>query len=118
MTIATCVLKTFRFRLLNWCSWVKVLKLATRFERLLKERMQDESSKDQDESAVLESLVARYNDFRANAAIKKWQISSDQHQAIWCIIIGLDETSRSLLRSHLDHNKWEESGWFGKQFSQ
>ena len=26
------------------------------------------------------------------------------------IIIGLDKESRELLRSHLDYNKWEESG--------
>lgn len=88
----------------------KVLKLASRFEMLLKERQQTESGREQNESELLNELVSAYNSYRANAAIKRWQISGDQQAAIWCIIIGLDDTSRCLLRSHLDHNKWEESG--------
>ena len=84
--------------------------MAARFEKLLKERQQTESSRDKNDSELLQEIVVRYNSYKANAAIKKWQISNDQSQAIWCIIIGLDETSRGLLRAHLDHNKWEESG--------
>lgn len=90
----------------------QVLKLASRFEALLKEQQAHESSRSQNESELLAEIIGRYNAFKANSAIKKWQISADQSAAIWCIIIGLDETSRSLLRSHLDHNKWEESGSF------
>lgn len=86
----------------------QVLKLAARFERLIKERMMTETT--MDESACLSDLISKYNSYRANSAIRKWQISQDQSSAIWSIIIGLDEVSRSLLRSHLDHNKWEESG--------
>ncbi|CAK9111498.1 Uncharacterized protein SCF082_LOCUS51755 [Durusdinium trenchii] len=86
-----------------------VLKLAARFERLIKERMMTETT--MDESACLSDLISKYNSYRANSAIRKWQISQDQSSAIWSIIIGLDEVSRSLLRSHLDHNKWEESGY-------
>ncbi|CAK9049981.1 unnamed protein product [Durusdinium trenchii] len=74
------------------------------------ERQQTESGREQNESELLNELVSAYNSYRANAAIKRWQISGDQQAAIWCIIIGLDDTSRCLLRSHLDHNKWEESG--------
>lgn len=90
----------------------KVLKMATRFEMMLKARMQTEAAQTQNEGEMLQTIVARYNSYRANAAIRKWQISPDQYQAIWCIIVGLDEISRSLLRSHLDHNKWEESGFW------
>ena len=89
---------------------VKALKMATRFEKMLKERMQTEAAQNQNDSEMLQAIVSRYNSYRANAAIRKWQISPDQFQAIWCIIVGLDEISRSMLRSHLDHNKWEESG--------
>ena len=94
---------------LEACS-VKVLKLAARFERLIKERQLCESAKEKNEEELLSYLICKYNSFRANSALRKWQITSDGHQAVWCIIIGMTETSRSLLRSHLDHNKWEESG--------
>ncbi|CAK8992499.1 Uncharacterized protein SCF082_LOCUS3131, partial [Durusdinium trenchii] len=88
-----------------------VLKLAARFERLIKERQLCESAKEKNEEELLSDLICKYNSFRANSALRKWQITSDGHQAVWCIIIGMTETSRSLLRSHLDHNKWEESGY-------
>lgn len=76
----------------------------------MRERQLSESSKDKNEEELLSELISKYNGFRANSALRKWQISSDGHAAVWSIIIGMDETSRSLLRSHLDHNKWEESG--------
>ena len=85
-----------------------ILKTALRFEKLLNERKL--ASHDQNDSEILADLVQKYNDFKANAAIKRWQVSPEAHQAIWSIIVGLDETSRSLVRQHLDHNKWEESG--------
>ncbi|CAK9084683.1 unnamed protein product, partial [Durusdinium trenchii] len=88
-----------------------VLKLAARFEGLIKERQLCESAKEKNEEELLSDLICKYNSFRANSALRKWQITSDGHQAVWCIIIGMTETSRSLLRSHLDHNKWEESGY-------
>lgn len=59
---------------------------------------------------MLVEMIEKYNGYKANSALKKWQINPDQRQAIWAIIIGMDETSRSLLKAHLDHNKWEESG--------
>lgn len=59
---------------------------------------------------MLSMLISRYNDYKANSAIRRWQISPDQQAAMWAIIIGMDETSRNLVRSHLDHHKWEESG--------
>lgn len=72
--------------------------------------MQQESARELNEGEILQELVQKYNGFKANSAIRRWQISPDQQSAIWCIIIGLDEASRNLLRNHLDHNKWEESG--------
>ncbi|CAK9079157.1 unnamed protein product [Durusdinium trenchii] len=86
-----------------------ILKTALRFEQLLVERRR--TSSDMNDSEILAELVTKYNQYRANAAIKKWQVSADGHQAIWAIIIGLDEISRSLIKQHLDHNKWEESGY-------
>ena len=88
----------------------KVLKLAARFEKMLRERQLSEDAKDKNEEELLAELVNKYNSYKANSALKRWQISADQYQAIWAVIIGMDETSRSLLRAHLDHNKWEESG--------
>lgn len=67
--------------------------MATRFEKMLKARQQDESCKEMDESELLHSIIARYNAYRANAAIKKWQITNDQAQAMGCIICGLYEES-------------------------
>lgn len=86
------------------------MKLASRFERLLKERRECSTSHGKNDDELLSELVSKYNSYKANAALKKWQISSDTQVAIWAIILGMDEVSRSLLRSHLDHNKWEESG--------
>lgn len=88
----------------------QVLKLASRFERLLKQRRECATSHGKNDDELLADLVGKYNSFKANAALKRWQISSDTQQAVWAIIIGMDETSRTLLRAHLDHNKWEESG--------
>lgn len=93
---------------------LQVLKLAARFERLIKQRMLCENAREMSEADVLAELIDKYNGFKSNAALKKWQISGDQSAAIWCIIIGLDDISSGLLRSHLDHNKWEESGSFAK----
>ena len=93
-------------------SMTNVLKLAARFEKMLRERQLSEDAKEKNEEELLSELVNKYNSYKANSALKRWQISADQYQAIWAIIIGMDETSRSLLRAHLDHNKWEESGSF------
>ena len=62
------------------------------------------------DSDLLAQLVDRYNNFRSNVAIKKWQISDDMRRSIEGIILGMTPLSRSLIRAHLDHNKWEESG--------
>ena len=85
-----------------------ILKCSLRFEQLLIERKA--ISRDQNDSEILAELIAKYNSFKANAAIKKWQISPDAHQAIHGIIVGMTSESRALIRSHLDYNKWEESG--------
>ena len=89
----------------------KVLKCALRFEKLIAERKQTEACKDMNDADILSDLVSRYNSFKANSAIRKWQVSPDQHLAIHGIICGMDSESRALIRSHLDFNKWEESGF-------
>lgn len=76
----------------------------------MRERQCLEGSKEKSEEDLLVEMIEKYNGYKANSALKKWQINPDQRQAIWAIIIGMDETSRSLLKAHLDHNKWEESG--------
>ena len=94
-----------------------ILKCSLRFEQLLMERKA--ISRDQNGSEILADLITKYNGFKANAAIKKWQISPDAHQAIHGIIVGMTSESRALIRSHLDYNKWEESGslvFFRHQF--
>ena len=85
-----------------------ILKCSLRFEQLLNERKA--ISRDQNDTEILADLIAKYNGFKANAAIKKWQISPDAHLAIHGIIVGMTSESRALIRSHLDYNKWEESG--------
>ncbi|CAE7889335.1 unnamed protein product [Symbiodinium microadriaticum] len=70
-----------------------------------------EEYRNKNELDILAELVEKYNSHQANAAIKRWQVSPDMHQAMIGIIIGLDKQSRDLLRSHLDYNKWEESGY-------
>lgn len=88
----------------------QVLKVSLRFEKLLQQRKASEDGKTMNDSEILADIVKKYNDFKANAGIRKWQISPDQHLAIWGVICGLTSDSRDLLRSHLDFNKWEESG--------
>lgn len=94
-----------------------LLKTALRFETLLNERRK--TCSDKNDSELLDELITKYNGFKANAAIKKWQVSPDAKAAIEGIIVGMTEESRGLLRAHLDFNKWEESGflaWLIKLF--
>ena len=56
------------------------------------------------------SVIERFNDFKSNAALKRWQITPDQTAAIQGIVLGMTEDSRNLVRSHLDFEKYEESG--------
>lgn len=86
-----------------------LLKTALRFETLLNERRK--TCSDKNDSELLDELITKYNGFKANAAIKKWQVSPDAKTAIEGIIVGMTEETRGLLRAHLDFNKWEESGF-------
>lgn len=84
--------------------------MSLRFEKLMAEHRFNETAADLTDSDLLAQLVDRYNNFRSNVAIKKWQISDDMRRSIEGIILGMTPLSRSLIRAHLDHNKWEESG--------
>ena len=81
-----------------------------RFEKLLIQRRGLEQYKNHNDTELLQELITEYNQYKANSALKKWQLNEDAQKAIWSVIIGLDEESRQLLRSHLNHNKWEQSG--------
>jgi len=88
----------------------EALQMSLRFEKLMAEHRFNETAADLTDSDLLAQLVDRYNNFRSNVAIKKWQISDDMRRSIEGIILGMTPLSRSLIRAHLDHNKWEESG--------
>ena len=87
-----------------------ILKCSLRFERLMQERKNSGIDHSMNDTEMLADLVSKYNSFKANAAIKKWQVSPDAHAAIHGIIVGMTDEARALIRSHLDYNKWEESG--------
>eukprot|EP00438_Fugacium_kawagutii_P018576 Skav220207 [mRNA] locus=scaffold2858:206317:210868:- [translate_table: standard] len=73
-----------------------ILKCSLRFEKLLMERKQ--TCSDLNDTEILADLVAKYNGFKANSAIKRWQISPDAHQAIHGIIVGMSDEARALIR--------------------
>lgn len=88
----------------------KIMKLALRFELLMCERRCQPDSENLNDGELLQEVINRYNNYKANKAIKKWQISPDQQAAIQVIICGMSQVARDLIRSHLDWNKWETSG--------
>lgn len=88
----------------------KVMKCSLRFEKLMAERRCSEDAKSMTDEELLAELVAKYNSYKANSALTKWQISPDQHSAMLAVICGMTGESRQLVRAHLDFNKWEESG--------
>ena len=95
----------------------KVMKLSQRFELLIAERRVQEAARHQTDGEILQDLVSKYNQFKANSALKKWQISPDQLAAILGVIEGMTFESRQLVRAHLDFNKYEESGYLIATYS-
>ena len=95
---------------LGFC--IKVMKMASRFEDLIKERRQLEECKEMKDEEILQMIIQRYNNYKANSALKKWQISPDQQSAISGIIWGMCPTARLLVKQHLDFNKYDESGYW------
>ena len=86
------------------------MKCSLRFEKLMAERKCSEDAKSMTDEELLAELVAKYNSYKANAALTRWQVSPDQHSAMLAVICGMTSESRQLVRTHLDFNKWEESG--------
>eukprot|EP00435_Cladocopium_sp_Y103_P042610 s1532_g11.t2 len=78
------------------------MKLSQRFELLIAERRLQEASKHQTDGDILHELVAKYNDFKANSALKKWQISPDQLAAILGVIEGMTFEARQDYMQDLD----------------
>lgn len=88
----------------------KIMQLSLRFEKIMHQRrLQPEYEKMSNED-LLSSIMSSYNDFKANAAIKRWQLSNDQYQAMTTIICSMCQGARDLIRQHLDFEKYEESG--------
>ncbi|CAK9090490.1 unnamed protein product [Durusdinium trenchii] len=54
-----------------------VMKLAARFELLIQQRRQRAECKDQSDEEILSMLIQRYNSFKANAALKRWDYNQD-----------------------------------------
>lgn len=86
------------------------MRCAARFEQLMAERKATVASENLNDQEILTELFQKYNGFKANSALKRWQISADQQSAISGVILGMCEEARALVRAHLDFNKYEESG--------
>ncbi|CAK9075622.1 unnamed protein product, partial [Durusdinium trenchii] len=87
-----------------------IMKCALRFEKLILERRLTESCRDSNDQELLQSIVNRYNGYKATAALRRWQIGPDMMSAMLAVICGMTSESRDLVRMHLDHNKFDESG--------
>ena len=87
-----------------------MLKVASRFEVLVNQRKTMEEYKDMNEMEILQSISGRYNQYKANSALRKWQLSPDFVNAIAGIIFGVCQEARVQVQNHLNHNKWAESG--------
>lgn len=86
------------------------MKCAARFEKLLHERRASETTRDMNDKELLEDIVAKYNGYKATAALKRWQIGPEGVNALLAVICGMCPEARQLVRMHLDFNKYEESG--------
>ena len=89
---------------------LKVLQVAQRFEKLIAERRMQEGDKDKTDQELISEIVSRYNSYKANSALKHWQLSPDMESAVVGLIVGMSPAARQEIRSHLDFNKWEQSG--------
>ncbi|CAK8995946.1 unnamed protein product, partial [Durusdinium trenchii] len=85
------------------------MKLAARFEQMMRDRRHDESTKDLNDEELLSMLIQRYNSYKANSALRKWQLNADAQAAIFGVIRGMCPEARALVRAHLDFNKYTES---------
>ena len=91
----------------------EIMKCSLRFEKMIAERRLSSTSRDMNDAELLNELIGKYNGFKANKALKRWQISDDMKHAMLGVIVGMSPAARELVRNHLDYNKWDESGYFG-----
>ncbi|CAK9039774.1 unnamed protein product [Durusdinium trenchii] len=89
----------------------QALQMSLRFEKLMVEERFKVSLEEKTDVELLGMLIDRYNTYKSNLAIRKWQISDDMRRSIEGIVIGMTPTTKRLIRSHLDFNKWEESAY-------
>ena len=86
------------------------MKVSLRFEKLMHQRRCQPDAERLNDAELLGEIVTKYNSYKANKALKRWQVTPDKHQAMLGIIVGMCPTARDLVRAHLDFNKWESSG--------
>ncbi|CAK9077334.1 unnamed protein product [Durusdinium trenchii] len=87
-----------------------ILKTAMRFERLIEERKA--TSTDMSESDILAELVSKYNNFRANAAIKKWQVTpAVQHLHFQKYNLWWSINVKRMKRTMRARHRWSEENW-------
>ena len=89
----------------------QALQMSLRFEKLMVEERFKVSLEEKTDVELLGMLIDRYNTYKSNLAIRKWQISDDMRRSIEGNVIGKTPTTKRLIRSHLDFNKWEESAY-------
>lgn len=84
--------------------------MSLRFEKPMAEHRLKEAVTEITDVELLGKIIDKYNAFKSNAAIRKWQINDDMKRSIEGVIIGMCPEARQFVRNHLDYNKWEESG--------
>eukprot|EP00435_Cladocopium_sp_Y103_P037820 s127_g10.t1 len=75
----------------------EALQMSMRFEKLMAEHRFNETVADMTDSDLLAQIIERYNNFKSNVAIRKWQISDDMRRSIEGIILGMTPITRSLI---------------------
>ena len=73
------------------------MKVSQRFEILMQQRRLQPDAASMTDGDLLQSIVSKFNNFKANAALKKWQVTPDQHSAILGIVCGMTQESRQLV---------------------
>ncbi|CAK9084942.1 Uncharacterized protein SCF082_LOCUS40266 [Durusdinium trenchii] len=78
------------------------MKVSQRFEILMQQRRLQPDAASMTDGDLLQSIVSKFNNFKANAALKKWQVTPDQHSAILGIVCGMTQESRQDYCQDLD----------------
>lgn len=60
----------------------EALQMSLRFEMLMSEYRRTSTNSDLSDVDLLHSLMDRYNNYKSNTAIRKWQLSDDMKRSI------------------------------------